>query len=178
MKIQIKILDKKFYNEESNGILLNPLPKYQTSGAAALDLVSTEDVIVYPGQTKLISTGIAVWIGSGNYVKDDVKNHLSIRYAGLIIPRSSLGARGLVLANTIGLIDEDYQGEIKLAIWNRQPAMRPCHDNEFSEIFHITAGDRLAQLMIVPILRGEWELVDEFSHHTNRNIGGFGSTGK
>lgn len=162
MKIQIKVLNKEFYSDRL-------LPSYATSGSAGIDLVCTEDVTIYPGETKVIPTGLAIWIGSN----ERLAGWLDESVVGLIVPRSGLGTRGLILANTIGVIDEDYQGELKIAAWNR-------NEFDFSPVdksINLKAGDRVAQLMFVPILKPEWEVVEEFSKNTERGTGSFGSTG-
>jgi len=164
MKIDIKILNKEFYTQESNG-----LPRYQTDGSAALDLVCTEDATIYPGETKMIPTGLAVWIGSNTGI------------AGLILPRSGLGTKGLVLANTIGLIDEDYQGELIISAWNRNEVITGQHMNylkwNHEQIINLKAGDRIAQLMFIPVIKTEWNIVEDFNDNTQRGSSGFGSTG-
>ncbi len=158
MRIELKILNKEFYAVHKLGGSYYDYPDYQTTGSAAIDLVCTEDITIRPGETGMISTGLAIWIGSNLQ-----------EVAGLILPRSGLGSKGLVLANTIGLIDEDYQGEIKIAAHNRTFA--------FPELFALKAGDRIAQLMFVPIIKAQFKVVDEFSNTTARGEGGFGHTG-
>lgn len=145
MKIEIKKL-----NADS------VLPSYTTAGSMALDLVCPKDITILPGEVTSIHTGIAIWSGCLGYV------------AGLILPRSGLGTAGLVLANTVGLIDEDYQGELVVQAWNR---------NVSNEI-ELKTGDRFAQLMFVPVIKAEWKEVAEFSQTTERNTNGFGSTGQ
>lgn len=193
MKIEIKILNKEFYKRSNEQNLSYPpkdiydLPSYATLGSAAMDLICTEDVIIYPGETTAIPTGIAIWIGSSTYNKrDEISFNNNI--AALIIPRSGLGTKGLVLANTIGLIDEDYQGELIVQAWNRNESN--TSEEPFSlkgdivfetcEVEHncieLKAGDRFAQLMFVPIIKAQWNVVEEFSSQTERNNGGFGST--
>lgn len=166
MNIEIKILNKEFYSEQD-------LPKYQTDGSAALDLVCTENLTICPGETRQIKTGLAVWIGSKRTQENKWLwyNSPEITIAGIIVPRSGLGTKGLVLANTIGVIDEDYQGEIILTAWNR---LKPDYPDKF---FNLKAGDRIAQLMFMPVVKTKWQVVDEFSDTTQRGIGGFGSTG-
>ena len=144
MKIELKILHENCY------------PDYATPGSAGVDLkaVSVIGAIgIYPGQQELIRTGIAL------HIKDP-------GYAGMIIPRSSLGKKGIVLGNLVGLIDSDYQGEIKVLIWNRG-------DNAVT----IDNMDRIAQLVIVPIVQAQFEIVEHFEK-SQRGAGGFGSTGK
>lgn len=169
MKIEIKILNKEFYEcvDLENCKTFN-LPYYATGGSAALDLMCTEDIDIYPGVVIPIYTGLAIHISSG------VSSGFYEKYstAGLIMPRSGLGTKGLVLANTIGVIDGDYQGELIVQAWNRNL------DYSDFQIIKLKAGDRFAQLMFVPVSRIEWELVEEFSNTTNRSIKGFGSTGK
>lgn len=162
MDVQLKILNKEFYSKERNGVLLNPLPSYATLGSAALDLVCTKDYEIKPQQRVLIPTGLAIWIGSG--ISDNL-----LGVAGMILPRSGLGTKGLVLANTVGLIDEDYQGELKISAWNSLPYGD-------STIF-LRAGDRIAQIMFVPVVKVAFNVVDEFSDATDRGVGGFGSSG-
>jgi dUTP pyrophosphatase len=147
--IQLKILDKRIGTEF-------PLPQYATQGSAGLDLrACNEDVLsIEPGKVELIATGIAIYIADQNL-------------AAVIIPRSGLGHKhGLVLGNLVGLIDSDYQGQIMISCWNRS-----------QESFTINPGDRIAQLVIVPISRAEFEIVDEFVA-SDRGIGGFGHSGK
>jgi len=144
MKIELKILNENCY------------PDYATPGSAGIDLKAASiirAIEIYPGDQELIRTGIAI------HIKDP-------GYAGMIIPRSGLGKRGVVLGNLVGLIDSDYQGEIKVLLWNR--------GNDIVEIDHM---DRIAQLVIVPIVQAKFEIVQEFEQ-SQRGAGGFGSTGK
>ena len=157
MKIQIKILDKKFYLDKS-------LPSYSTPGSAAMDIVCTKDVCINPQERVKIRTGIAFHIGSYNP---------SNSFAGMILPRSGLGTRGLVLANTVGLIDPDYQGELLVNAWNSNPFVSDSR----GESIDLKAGDRFAQLLIIPIEKLNWVLVEEFSSKTTRGGNAFGSTG-
>jgi dUTP pyrophosphatase len=148
-KVQLKILDKRIGNEIG-------LPHYATSGSAGLDLRACmdEDITLKPGETTLIPTGIAIHI-------DDPS------LAAMILPRSGLGHKhGIVLGNLVGLIDSDYQGQLFVSCWNRG-----------SESFVITVGERIAQMVIVPIVQVGFEEVDEFSV-TDRGTGGFGHTGR
>ncbi len=169
MKIELKILDKKFYNNLP-GTGYNPvLPDYATVGSAAIDLVATKDYRILPGAQVMIPTGLSIWVGS--HVWESWTEFTNI--AGLILPRSGLGTRGLVLANTIGLLDEDFQGEIIVQAWNRLDPMVGLKDNSF----HIKAGDHFAQLVFIPIVKPTFTVVSEFSKTTTRGIGGFGSTG-
>lgn len=144
MKVELKILDEMAY------------PKYATPGSAGIDLKAASiirAIEIYPGDQELIRTGIAI------HIKDP-------GYAGMIIPRSGLGKRGVVLGNLVGLIDSDYQGEIKVLLWNR--------GNDIVQIDHM---DRIAQLVIVPIVQAQFEIVQEFEQ-SQRGQGGFGGTGK
>lgn len=146
MKIQIKALDSRIL-----------LPEYATPGSAAVDLRSILYVALHPGEQKLIGTGIAIHINDPGY-------------AAMILPRSGIGVKGLVLGNTVGLIDSDYQGEIKVCLLNRNiPGTPPIK---------IDALDRIAQLVIVPVVQAHFEVVNEFSDASERGKCGFGSTGK
>lgn len=199
MNIEIKILNKKFYGRSNEQMLSFPpkdiydLPYYATSGSAAMDLVCTQDVVLYPGETKAIHTGLAVWIGSDKSGIEDkhsecyIKTDVSV--AGLILPRSGLGTKGLILANTIGCIDEDYQGELIVQAWNKNKDERSFRRVSFrgeSRTEYLThegeielkAGDRFAQLMFVPTIKAQWNIVEDFSRDTQRGQGGFGSTGE
>lgn len=147
MTIEIKILNKEFYTADN-------LPTYATQGSAAIDLVCTKTITLYPQERIVIPTGLAIWVGSAN---ND--------YVGLIVPRSGLGTQGLILANTIGVIDADYQDELKVSVWNTSKGL-----------ISINSGDRFAQLLFSAILKLRWYVVDEFSSKTTRT-GGFGSTG-
>lgn len=155
MNIEMKIVNKQFYTD------LDSVFAYATDGSAAFDLVSPVDVTIKPGETKKINTGISIHIGS-NAGKD--------RYAGIILPRSGLGSKGLVLANSSGLIDEDYQGEIVVNVYN---------NSEISQGFSIglEAGHKFAQLVIVPVVRVTFKVVDDFSVITTRAAGSYGHTG-
>ncbi len=147
--IQLKILDKRIGNDF-------PLPHYSTDGAAGLDLRACldEHLHVGPGETHLVPTGIAI--------------HMEDRHlAAVVLPRSGLGHKhGIVLGNLVGLIDSDYQGQVFISVWNRS-----------AEPFTIEPGDRIAQMMFVPVVRAEFKVVDEFKD-SNRGAGGFGHTGK
>ncbi|GAA6135418.1 dUTP diphosphatase [Oceaniserpentilla sp. 4NH20-0058] len=145
---QVKILDKRLGNDI-------PLPHYGTQGSAGLDLrACLEDTLVLnPGETKLIPTGMSIFIEDNGL-------------AAMILPRSGLGHKhGIVLGNLVGLIDSDYQGELMVSCWNRG-----------SEPFTMEVGERIAQLVIVPVVQAEFNLVSEFDA-TDRGEGGFGSTG-
>jgi len=146
--IQLKILDSRLGKEF-------PLPSYATDGSAGLDLraCSENTIQLLPNQTELISTGLAIHIAKPNL-------------AAVILPRSGLGHKhGIVLGNLIGLIDSDYQGELLISCWNRG----------LSE-FAIQPGDRIAQLVFVPVVKTQFELVPEFVQ-TDRGEGGFGHSG-
>lgn len=146
MKIDVKILDSRL-----NG----NLPAYATSGSAGLDLRACVEapLTLAPGETQMISTGMAIHVGDPGY-------------AALVLPRSGLGSKsGIVLGNLVGLIDSDYQGPLMCALWNRGQAA-----------FTLNPLDRIAQLVIVPVMQVEFNLVSEFSA-SQRGAGGFGSTG-
>ncbi len=132
-----------------------PLPTYSTEGSAGLDLRAciTDSLTVEAGDTQLIPTGLSIFLGDPGY-------------AAMILPRSGLGHKhGIVLGNLVGLIDSDYQGELMISCWNRS-------DNSFT----INQGDRIAQLVIVPVVQTAFKLVDEFES-TERGVAGFGSSG-
>lgn len=132
------------------------LPTYATSGSAGLDLRACIDLplVIEPGTTHLIPTGLAIHIGDP-------------QYAAMILPRSGLGHKhGIVLGNLVGLIDADYQGQLMVSTWNRGNAQ-----------FVLNPMERLAQLVIVPVLQVELQIVEEFMS-SERGAGGFGSTGK
>ena len=146
-KLDVRVLDAR---------LRESLPHYATPGAAGLDLRACVDapLTLAPGQTELLPTGIAIHIGDP-------------RYAAVIVPRSGLGHKhGIVLGNLVGLIDSDYQGQIMVSVWNRGQAS-----------FTIRPLERIAQLVIVPVIQVEFNVVDEF-RASDRGAGGFGSTGK
>ncbi len=132
------------------------LPSYATSGSAGLDLRACidEPMEIMPGETKLIPTGLAIHIADPGY-------------AALILPRSGLGHKhGIVLGNLVGLIDSDYQGQLMVSTWNRG-----------TDAFTLNPMERLAQLVIVPVLQVSFNVVEEFEE-SDRGAGGFGSTGK
>ena len=147
--IQLKILDPRL-DEEFD------LPDYATSGSAGVDLRACVDepVSLEPGQTELIPSGIAVHIADP-------------KLAAIILPRSGLGHKhGIVLGNLVGLIDSDYQGQVFVSCWNRG-----------AETFVINPGDRLAQMIFIPVVQADFEIVDEFTV-SRRGTGGFGHTGQ
>lgn len=147
MKIDVKILDPRMRDQ---------LPHYATAGSAGLDLRACIDapIVLGPGQTELIPTGLSIYIADPGY-------------AGMILPRSGMGHKhGIVLGNLVGLIDADYQGPLMVSAWNRG-----------SQAFTLNPMERLAQLVIVPVQQVEFNVVQEFVS-TDRGAGGFGSTGK
>jgi dUTP pyrophosphatase len=147
-RIQLKILDQRIGTEY-------PLPEYATRGSAGVDLRACidEPLTLDPGQTELIPSGIAV------YMEDP-------SLAATILPRSGLGHKhGIVLGNLVGLIDSDYQGQVFVSCWNRG-----------NTTFVIEPGSRLAQMVFVPVVQAEFEVVEEFAV-SDRGAGGFGHTG-
>ena len=146
-KLQVKILDER---------IRGMLPHYATNGAAGLDLRACIDapLVLQPGDSQLVSSGMAIHLGDP-------------AYAALVLPRSGLGAKnGIVLGNLVGLIDSDYQGPLMISVWNRGKTA-----------FTIQPLDRVAQLVVVPVVQVQLEVVDEFEA-SDRGSGGFGSTGK
>lgn len=147
--VQIKVLDPRIGSEY-------PLPSYATAESAGLDLRACLDntLVIQPGETHLIPTGIAIYIGDPNL-------------AAVILPRSGLGHKhGIVLGNLVGLIDADYQGPLMISCWNRGTGT-----------YNIEPGDRIAQLVFLPIARAHFQVVNEFNE-TTRGTGGFGHSGK
>ena len=147
--IQLKILDPRIGAEF-------PLPRYETTDAAGLDLRAclNEPLTLSPGQTHLLPTGISIHIGNPHM-------------AAVILPRSGLGHKhGIVLGNLVGLIDADYQGPLMVSCWNRSQTD-----------YLISPGDRIAQLVFLPIVRAQFETVNEFVS-SERGTGGFGHSGK
>jgi dUTP pyrophosphatase len=147
--LKVKILDRRVGTEF-------PLPGYATSGSAGLDLRACLDapLTLEPGKAELIPTGIAI------HLEDQ-------SLAALVLPRSGLGHKhGVVLGNLVGLIDSDYQGQLMVSCWNRA-----------REPFTIQPGDRIAQLVVVPVVQVALEVVDSFEHST-RGAGGFGHSGR
>ncbi|MGA7178313.1 MAG: dUTP diphosphatase [Thiobacillaceae bacterium] len=147
MNLEVKILDDRIRDQ---------LPHYATAGAAGLDLRAAIDMPIRlgPGETQLIPTGMAIHIGDPGY-------------AALILPRSGLGHKhGIVLGNLVGLIDSDYQGQLFVSCWNRGKTA-----------FTLNPMERLAQLVIVPVVQAQFKIVEEFAE-SHRGEGGFGSTGK
>lgn len=147
MKIDVKILDARMRDQ---------LPQYATPGSAGLDLRACidHDISLHPGETQLIPTGLSIHIQDPGY-------------AALILPRSGLGHKhGIVLGNLVGLIDSDYQGPLMVSCWNRSQT-----------VFTLAPMERLAQLVIVPVMQAEFRVVDDFSASA-RGQAGFGSTGR
>jgi dUTP pyrophosphatase len=147
MKLEVKILNEKIRGQR---------PHYATSGSAGLDLRACIDqaITVNPGETHLIPTGMAIHLGDPGY-------------AALILPRSGLGHKhGIVLGNLVGLIDSDYQGELMVSCWNRGRTA-----------FVLEPMERLAQLVVVPVIQVDMQVVENFEQ-SHRGEGGFGSTGK
>ena len=148
-KIELKILDSRVGTKDF------PLPAYATNGSAGVDLRACldEDLVFSPGQTELVPTGIAI------HIKDP-------GLAATILPRSGLGHKhGIVLGNLVGLIDSDYQGQLFISVWNRG-----------SQAFTISPGERIAQLVIVPVVQVGFQVVEEFGE-SERGEGGFGHSG-
>ena len=146
MHIDVKII---------NPLIKDQLPHYATAGSAGLDLRAciSDKIVLEPGQTVLIPTGLAIHLADANY-------------AAMILPRSGLGHKhGVVLGNLVGLIDSDYQGELMVSTWNRG-----------STAFTIEPFERIAQMVIVPVVQAQFNLVEDFDA-SDRGAGGFGSTG-
>ncbi len=145
--IAVKILDPRMKEQ---------MPAYATPGSAGLDLRACIDspLVIQPGDTHLVPTGLAIHIGDPGY-------------AAMILPRSGMGHKhGIVLGNLVGLIDSDYQGQLMVSTWNRGQSA-----------FTLQPMERLAQLVIVPVLQVGFQVVEEFTD-SQRGAGGFGSTGK
>ena len=150
--VQVKILNPKIGQDPNF-----PLPTRATDGSAGIDLRACidEPITIKAGETKLIGTGLSIYIADPNY-------------AGIILPRSGLGHKhGIVLGNLVGLIDADYQGELMVSVWNRS-----------TTDFVLHPAERMAQYMVVPVVRPSFEIVDEFSDVSERGAGGFGSSGR
>jgi len=150
IKVEYKILDSRLGKEIE-------LPHYGTSGSAGLDLRACieETLVLEPGQTVLIPTGMAIHLDDPGF-------------AAMLLPRSGLGHKhGIVLGNLVGLIDSDYQGPLMVSCWNRG-------DSPYS----IEVGERIAQMVIVPVIQPIFEEVDDFGLSTERGEGGFGHTGR
>ena len=150
--VQVKVLNPKITQDASFS-----LPTRATDGSAGIDLRACidEPLTIKAGSTHLVGTGLAVYIADPNY-------------AGMILPRSGLGHKhGIVLGNLVGLIDADYQGELMVSIWNRS-----------NEDFVLNPAERMAQYIVVPVARPEFEIVSDFSDISARGAGGFGHTGR
>ncbi len=148
-KIQLKILDSRIGNEL-------PLPAYATEGSAGMDLRACIDeaLEIKPGETKLIPTGLAIHVADPSL-------------AAVLLPRSGLGHKhGIVLGNLVGLIDSDYQGQLFVSCWNRGDTP-----------FEINVGERIAQMVFVPVVQASFEVVEEFDS-SDRGAGGFGHSGR
>lgn len=149
LNVDFKVLDSRLGKEF-------PLPSYATEGSAGLDLraMLDADIVIKAGESAFVKTGIAI------YLKDP-------RYAAMILPRSGLGVKhGIVLGNLVGLIDADYQGELMVSLWNRS-----------QEDFTLKVGERMAQMIIVPVIQAAFNQVEEFTA-SERGEGGFGHTGR
>lgn len=147
--IKLKILDPRLGREL-------PLPEYATPGSAGLDLRACLDgpLVLEPGQTELVPTGLAIHIDDPGL-------------AAVLLPRSGLGHKhGIVLGNLVGLIDSDYQGQVFVSAWNRG-----------AQAFTIQPGERIAQMVIVPVVRARFEVVEDFAV-SERGAGGFGHSGR
>jgi dUTP pyrophosphatase len=147
-KLKLRILDPRIGREF-------PLPQYATAGSAGMDLRACIDgpCVLEPGAAELIPTGLSI------YVEDP-------ELAAVLLPRSGLGHKnGIVLGNLVGLIDSDYQGPLMVSCWNRS-----------SVPFSIAPGDRIAQMVIVPVVHVDFEVVEDFTA-SSRGVGGFGSSG-
>ncbi len=148
-KIQLKILDERLGHEF-------PLPHYATDGSAGMDMraMLNEPMVLSPGESKLIPTGLAIHIADPSL-------------ASVLLPRSGLGhKKGIVLGNLVGLIDSDYQGQIFVSCWNRG-----------NEAFTIEVGERIAQMVFIPVVQADFDIVSDFDA-SQRGEGGFGHTGK
>ena len=148
-RIQLKVLDERLGNEF-------PMPHYATDGAAGMDMRACipETLEIAPGETHLIPSGLAMHIEEPGL-------------AAMLLPRSGLGHKhGIVLGNLVGLIDSDYQGQVFISVWNRG-----------RDSFTVQPGERIAQMVIVPVVHADFEVVDEFAE-SERGEGGFGHTGR
>lgn len=148
-KVQLKVLDSRIGRDI-------PLPQYATDGSAGMDLRACidEPLEIHPGDTRLIPTGLAIYIGESGL-------------AAMLLPRSGLGHKhGIVLGNLTGLIDSDYQGQVFVSMWNRGGTP-----------YTIQVGERIAQMVFVPVVSAAFDLVEEFTQ-TQRGSGGFGHSGR
>lgn len=149
MKLQLRILDDRIGT-------LWPLPAPATPGSAGVDLRAcvSAPLVLQPGETQLVPTGLAIHIADSGY-------------AGLILPRSGLGHKhGIVLGNLVGLIDSDYQGQLMVSVWNRS-----------DQPFTLEPGERMAQYVVVPVVQPQFEVVEAFEQ-SSRGAGGFGHSGR
>jgi len=147
-RIQLKLIDNRLGKDF-------PLPEYATPGSAGLDIRACLDIplVLNPGESSLVPSGFAIHIEDNNL-------------AAVLLPRSGLGHKhGIVLGNLVGLIDSDYQGQVYVSCWNRS-----------NESFTINPGDRIAQMVLVPVVQAKFDLVSEFVD-SSRGAGGFGHTG-
>ena len=147
-KVQVKVLDARIGKEY-------PLPQHATPGSAGVDLRACIDAAIElrPGDTTLVPSGIAIHLDDPGY-------------AAIVLPRSGLGHKhGIVLGNLVGLIDSDYQGQVFVSVWNRGQTT-----------FTIQPGERIAQLVVIPVAQVDFEVVDAFTE-SERGVGGFGSSG-
>ncbi len=150
--VQVKVLNPKITEDKAFS-----LPSRATDGSAGIDLRACidEPLTIKAGETHLVGTGLAVYISNPNF-------------AGMILPRSGLGHKhGIVLGNLVGLIDADYQGELMVSVWNRS-----------TDDFVLNPAERMAQYIVVPVVRPEFTVVDEFSDESTRGAGGFGHSGR
>lgn len=151
MHVQVKVLDPKIGNDPNF-----PLPTRATEGSAGIDLRACidEPLTIKAGETVLVGTGLAIYLADPNFV-------------GLIMPRSGLGHKhGIVLGNLTGVIDADYQGELMVSVWNRSQTD-----------YTLQPAERMAQYLVVPVVRPEFDIVSDFSDISTRGVGGFGSSG-
>jgi len=189
MKVEIKILNKELYNnlDYVDAKTLEPivdyyaLPKYATERSAGIDLICPKDIILYPGERLDIHTGLAIWIGSKDYYNGSYTRYSDdyplARVGGFVFPRSGLGKKGLILANTVGVIDEDYQGELIVSAWNNNTIS--IRDSiGYGIDIKLKKGQRFAQLVFMPVIEVQWDVVEEFSDKTGRGEGRHGSTGE
>lgn len=147
--VQLKVLDERLGENF-------PLPEYATDGSAGLDLraMFLQDTVIKPQETILVPTGLAIYLANPSL-------------CAMIMPRSGLGHKhGIILGNSIGLIDSDYQGQLMVSCWNRS-----------NQEFTLEVGMRLAQLVIVPVIQAQLEVVSEFETASIRGAGGFGHSG-
>lgn len=161
MKVAIKILDGRLADLAGSS-----LPAYETAYAAGMDIRACigSDLIIQPGGCALIPVGFAMAVPEG--------------FAAVLVPRSGLGHKhGIVLGNLVGVIDGDYRGQVMVSVWNRRaPSVSANEDGSNLHSYRIQPLERIAQMLILPVSRAEWDIVDELPE-TGRGAGGFGSTG-